>query len=306
MRKVTRLIGKRSNNKAPKVSTGYNEFVRPSRSQPPTAGIVSVHNYGKAVKPTPTGVETHPAAVQIQYAALNRLRSGSSQAQATPTGQTKPRWLRLCRCWRWRRRRQRSYKSYWRSGGAGKSKWSWWLHWGKCCGRRRVGVGGYHCDSEEEEDDIDAKVAAYILEMKQREAVAAASGSRQSEQTAETDFNQATDETAASGPERSSSAPPQRQQQQHLQPSMCQAQIKRRAWTWDDSLRSNSDRFLETLEEDLPAATATTAAAATAGTRLSLNLQRRTPLHVTFQQVQGRRHSFICLPHLPPRCMPIN
>ncbi|TDG50539.1 hypothetical protein AWZ03_003128 [Drosophila navojoa] len=289
MRKVTRLIGKRGNNKTPKASAGYNEFVRPSRSKPPTAAIVSVHNYGKAVKPTSTGVETNPAAAQIQYAALNRLRSScsSSQAQATPTGQTKPRWLRLCRCWRRRRRRQRSYKSYWRSGGAAKSKWSWWLHWGNCCGRRRGGVGGYHCDSEEEEDDIDAKVAAYILEMKQREA--SASGSRQSEQTAETDFNQATDEAAAARPERSSSAPPQsqrqqQQQQQQLQPSMCQAQIKRRAWTWDDSLRSNSDRFLETLEEDLPAATATTAAAA--GMRLSLNLQRRTPLHVTFQQVQ--------------------
>ncbi|XP_023174670.2 synaptotagmin-like protein 4 isoform X6 [Drosophila hydei] len=285
MRKVTRLIGKRGNNTTPKDATGYNEFVRPSRSKPPTAAIVSVHNYGKAIKSAATGVETNPAAGKIQYAALNRLRN-SSQAQATPTGQTQRRWQRLCWCWRWRRRRrrQRSYKNYWRSGGATKSKWSSWWRWGKYCCHRRRGIGSYHYDSEEEEDDIDAKVAAYILEMKQREAVA----SRQSEQTAETAFNQATDETAAAGLERSSSAPPQQQQQQQLQPAICLAQMKRRAWTWDDSLRSNSDRFLETLEEDLPGAgTATTAmAAAEAGLRLSLNLQRRTPLHVTFQKVQ--------------------
>ncbi|XP_023174671.2 synaptotagmin-like protein 4 isoform X7 [Drosophila hydei] len=184
MRKVTRLIGKRGNNTTPKDATGYNEFVRPSRSKPPTAAIVSVHNYGKAIKSAATGVETNPAAGKIQYAALNRLRN-SSQAQATPTGQTQRRWQRLCWCWRWRRRRrrQRSYKNYWRSGGATKSKWSSWWRWGKYCCHRRRGIGSYHYDSEEEEDDIDAKVAAYILEMKQREAVA----SRQKEAKAAAD-----------------------------------------------------------------------------------------------------------------------
>ncbi|XP_030238161.1 synaptotagmin-like protein 4 isoform X6 [Drosophila navojoa] len=227
MRKVTRLIGKRGNNKTPKASAGYNEFVRPSRSKPPTAAIVSVHNYGKAVKPTSTGVETNPAAAQIQYAALNRLRSScsSSQAQATPTGQTKPRWLRLCRCWRRRRRRQRSYKSYWRSGGAAKSKWSWWLHWGNCCGRRRGGVGGYHCDSEEEEDDIDAKVAAYILEMKQREA--SASGSRQKEARAAADELSKSPVIGQRNPDAAASSPIQSRASSETWPAQSDEDIDR-------------------------------------------------------------------------------
>jgi len=59
--------------------------------------------------------------------------------------------------------------------------------------------------------------------------------------------------------------------------------VKRRAWTWDDSLRSNSDRFLETLEEDLPAAAP--------GGRTSLILHRRTPLHVTFVEGEEEEHA---------------
>lgn len=41
----------------------------------------------------------------------------------------------------------------------------------------------------------------------------------------------------------------QRRHSQHLSGQQS-ANKSRRAWTWDDSLRSNSDRFLETLEED--------------------------------------------------------
>ena len=42
----------------------------------------------------------------------------------------------------------------------------------------------------------------------------------------------------------------QRRHSQHL-PQSAQDSQTRRVWTWDDSLRSNSDRFLETLEEDV-------------------------------------------------------
>ncbi|KRF83376.1 synaptotagmin-like protein 4 isoform X9 [Drosophila virilis] len=179
MRKVTRLIGKRGPSKTPKDATGYNAFVRPSRSHPATAAPAAIAGVHKVRNSAPTGVglsvETNPAAGKIQYAAFNRLRnSRQAQSQATPTGQTKrPRW-RLCWCWRRRRRRQRGYKNYWHSGAATKSKWTSWLHWAKCCSRRGVRFSSsnsrYHYDSEEEDDDIDAKVASYILEMKQREA----------------------------------------------------------------------------------------------------------------------------------------
>ncbi|XP_032597494.1 synaptotagmin-like protein 4 [Drosophila grimshawi] len=182
MRKVSRLIGKkRGASKTPKDATGYNAFVRPAvaRSAGAAAPLAAVHNYGKSVKTNPTGaasVATNPAAGQIQYAALNRLRH-SQKPKATPTSRSRRRWLRLWSgCWsrhRRRQRRQRSFTNYWPK----KSKLKSCLNWAKCCGccwRRNATGTSYHYDSEEveeeeEDDDIDAKVAAYILEMKQRE-----------------------------------------------------------------------------------------------------------------------------------------
>lgn len=326
MRKVTRLIGKRGPRKAPKDATGYNAFVRPQQAGAgTTAAIPNVHS--KVIRQGAGAgsgagagaglrVESNPTAGKIQYAALNRLRhSGSSSATPTPTMRQRSRqqrWLRrLCCCWLWRwhrshrrNRRRRSYRNYWRTGGAasGKSKLGccWWRSW---C--RRGQHSSYPYDSEEEEDDdIDAKVAAYVLEMKQREAE---SSSKQSEQsvaeTALIDPNQEPDQqqqvvAQAAGVQRSSSGGNIRQQPQ---PQLQQ----QRAWTWDDSLRSNSDRFLETLEQDLPGAASGAAAAGEGRLRLSLTL-RRTPLHVTFQEeVQGRP---ACLPASqpanPPACLP--
>jgi len=145
------------------------------------------------------------------------------------------------------------------------------------------------------------------MEMKQREAAT----SRQSEQLTNTTVFMRVHEAVAPPPQ-------QLQQQQQLQlqhQQKQQQQLKQRAWTWDDSLRSNSDRFLETLEEDLPSIVADAAEAATATAavadgrmRLSLTSQRRMPLHVTFQEVQGRRHSFLPLAtyHLPACCMQLS
>lgn len=306
MRKVTRLIGKRGPRKAPKDATGYNAFVRPQQAgDGATACIPSVHS--KVIRQGAGSgagagaglrVESNPTAGKIQYAALNRLRhSGSSSATPTPTMRHRSRqqrWLRrLCCCWLWRHRshrrnrRRRSYRNYWRTGGraaSGKSKLGccWWRSW----------KHSYPYDSEEEEDDdIDAKVAAYVLEMKQREA----ESSKQSEQSVaeielidpEPDQEQVV--AQAAGVQRSSSGGNIRQQSPQQQ--------QQRAWTWDDSLRSNSDRFLETLEQDLPGAAS---AAGEGRLRLSLTL-RRTPLHVTFQEeVQGRP---ACLPANPPACL---
>lgn len=310
MRKVTRLIGKRGPRKAPNDATGYNAFVRPQPTQQQAAaGIPSVHS--KVIRQgAGLRVESNPTAAKIQYAALNRLRNTTGSSSATPTPTMRPSsrcgWLRrLGCCWHWRHRshrrnrRRRSYRNYWRTGAgaASKSKLGcWWRSW---C--RRGGAAGernsYHYDSEEEDDDIDAKVAAYVLEMKQREA----ESSKQSEQSvAETCLAEPAvpgqeQVVPEAGVQRSSSGGNIRQQQQ-----------QQRAWTWDDSLRSNSDRFLETLEQDLPGA-ASAAAAGEGRLRLSLTL-RRTPLHVTFhEEVQGRPAT--CLPAarlpacLPARCM---
>lgn len=295
MRKVTRLIGKRGPRKAPTDATGYNAFVRPQQTQQSqaAAGIPSVHS--KVIrKGAGSGlrVESNPTAAKIQYAAYNRIRnSGSSSATATPTMRhsSRHRWLRRCCCWRWRRRqrnrRRRSYKNYWRTdGNASKSKRGWWRSW-CCCVSRRGGQNSYHYDSEEEDDDIDAKVAAYILEMKQRETDC----SKQSEQITETTLSEKLEVVVEAGVQCA------RQQQQ---------QEQQRAWTWDDSLRSNSDRFLETLEEELPGAVPV-AAVGEGRLRLSLTL-RRTPLHVTFQEeVQGRRLPACLQVRLPahPPCM---
>lgn len=307
MRKVTRLIGKRGPRKAQTDATGYNAFVRPQQTQQSqaAAAIPSVHS--KVIrKGAGSGlrVESNPTAAKIQYAAYNRIRnSGSSSATATPTMRhsSRHRWMRRCCCWRWRRRqrnrRRRSYKNYWRTDGkASKPKSGWWRRW--CCWvSRHGGQNSYHYDSEDEDDDIDAKVAAYILEMKQRETDC----SKQSEQIAETtltdpSLSEKAEAVVEAGVQCSNSDTSARQEQQKPQ--------QQRAWTWDDSLRSNSDRFLETLEEELPGAVAV-AAVGEGRLRLSLTL-RRTPLHVTFQEeVQGRRLP-ACLPvRLPayPPCM---
>lgn len=311
MRKVTRLIGKRGPRKAPTDATGYNAFVRPQHTQQSQAAAAMPSVHSKVIRKgagSVLRVESNPTAAKIQYAALNRKRnSGSSCATATPTMRhsSRHRWLRLCCCWRWHRRqrnrRRRSYKNYSRTGGnASKPKFGWWRSWG-CCVTGHGGQSSYHYNSEEEDDDIDAKVASYILEMKQRESEC----SKQSEQIAETSLtdpslSEKEEAVVEAGVQCSNSDRNTRQQQQQKQ----QQQQQQRAWTWDDSLRSNSDRFLETLEEELPGAVAV-AAVGEGRLRLSLTL-RRTPLHVTFQEeVQGRRLPACLQVRLPayPPCM---
>ncbi|SPP88037.1 Hypothetical predicted protein [Drosophila guanche] len=300
MKRVTRLIGPRRAAKAvkPKEATSYNAFVSlPQKSTPSGAAapIARVHNYGrgKALSAAATGSSLpSSSAGKIQYAALNRMRKNRSADNPPSQRPRSTKWRRLLGAcwWRRRRRRPRSYKDYW---GSGKPKRSLC-----CCRWGRARAKAYSCDSDEEDDDIDAKVAAYIVEMKQREAVA----SQQSEKVKDTQFQ-----------ESSIRLPQQQQRQPHPQLRKVSLRDKPRAWTWDDSLRSNSDRFLETLEEELPVV----AAVAVPGGRMSLILPRRTPLHVHFveseqqdnqekerEAVQGRRHSSLpaaCTLHCFPR-----
>ncbi|XP_065723314.2 synaptotagmin-like protein 4 isoform X6 [Drosophila suzukii] len=268
MKQVTRLIGPRRTANAASKEASYNAFASSSTSaikkSPPAsaapAPLARVHNYGR-VKSQPAGSSSLPSssAGKIQYAALNRMRKKRFE-KGDKKYQRKSKWQRLFgQCWWKRRRRPRNYQDYWSSSG-GKPKKS--LFFCYCCRRR---TNRYDFDSEEEDDDIDDKVASFILEMKQREAVA----NGQSENLVE--------ETPDPNP-----APQEQPKLVHPQmrsPSV----VKRRAWTWDDSLRSNSDRFLETLEEDLPAAAP--------GGRTSLILHRRTPLHVTFVEGEEEEHA---------------
>ncbi|XP_016977164.1 synaptotagmin-like protein 4 isoform X4 [Drosophila rhopaloa] len=255
MKQVTRLIGpRRTANSAPKEATSYNVFASTSakKSQPASAApapLARVHNYGRVVSQPAGSSLPSSSAGKIQYAALNRMRKKRS-GDGCKKPQRKSKWRHLFgQCWWKKRRRQRSYQDYWSRSGGKPRKSHFFCY---CCRKRS---NGYHYDSDEEDDDIDAKVASYVIEMKQREAEA----NRQSERIVEETAIPVTQEPLQQLP------PPLRS------PSV----IKRRAWTWDDSLRSNSDRFLETLEEDLPANAAP-------GGRTSLILHRRTPLHVTF------------------------
>lgn len=302
MKQVTRLIGpRRMASSKPKEAPSYNAFASAStsskKSQPAStapAPLARVHNYGR-VKSQPAGSSLpSSSAGKIQYAALNRMRKKRSEDEGKKL-KRKSKWRQLFgQCWWRKRRRQGSYQDYW-SSSREKSKKSHFFCY--CCRRR---TNGYGYDSEEEDDDIDAKVASYIVEMKQREA--AANG--QSEILVEETPNPVPQEQVKQLPTQLRSPPI----------------VKRRAWTWDDSLRSNSDRFLETLEDDLPVSSEEVVAAASGG-RTSLILHRRTPLHVTFVEneeeqseredrqkqervtVQGRRHVLLRLRLPATKCM---
>ncbi|KRK03811.1 synaptotagmin-like protein 4 isoform X9 [Drosophila yakuba] len=266
MKQVTRLIGpRRMANSKPKEAPSYNAFptaaTSSKKSQPTSAApapLARVHNYGRVMSQPAGSSLPSSSAGKIQYAALNRMRKKRSEDGGKKL-QRKSKWRQLFgQCWWQKRRRQRNYQGYWSSSREKSKKSPFFCY---CC-RRRTNAYGY--DSEEEDDDIDAKVASYIVEMKQREAAAAAANGP-SESLVEETPNPVPQEQVKQLPTQLRSPPI----------------VKRRAWTWDASLRSNSDRFLETLEDDLPASSAEVVAAAPGG-RASLILHRRTPLHVTF------------------------
>lgn len=161
-----------------------------------------------------------------------------------------------CRDWNWRKR-----------VGRGKC-WRWWSLPCFC-------KSSYPYDSEED-DDIDGKFAAYIYEMQQRDGAALPSASADTTPTIATTQLQSmpTKELTATKPDHSLTKPTERRVTELGSASVVDAcnvapqppptafvyrrrscnggllKLKPRAWTWDDSLRSNSDRFLETLEED--------------------------------------------------------
>ncbi|XP_017101892.2 synaptotagmin-like protein 4 isoform X6 [Drosophila bipectinata] len=172
MKQVTRLIGpRRAAKSAAKEAASYNAIASPSsvKSSPAasstSASLARVHNYGR-VKSSPTGGSSLPSSSsgKIQYAALNRMRKKRVEDGANKLPR-KSKWRRLF-CWK-KRRRQRNYQGYWSSQGAKPRKSL------LCCCRwgRKFSRSSYQYDSEDEDDDIDAKVAAYMVEMKQREAV---------------------------------------------------------------------------------------------------------------------------------------
>lgn len=79
-------------------------------------------------------------------------------------------------------------------------------------------------DDEDEDDDIDAKFEQYKNEMRLKELAANSS----SEHTKNKILEQNKQESVKDG-----------------------KIILKKGWSWSDSLRSNSDKFLETLENDM-------------------------------------------------------
>ncbi|KRK03808.1 synaptotagmin-like protein 4 isoform X10 [Drosophila yakuba] len=176
MKQVTRLIGpRRMANSKPKEAPSYNAFptaaTSSKKSQPTSAApapLARVHNYGRVMSQPAGSSLPSSSAGKIQYAALNRMRKKRSEDGGKKL-QRKSKWRQLFgQCWWQKRRRQRNYQGYWSSSREKSKKSPFFCY---CC-RRRTNAYGY--DSEEEDDDIDAKVASYIVEMKQREAAAAA------------------------------------------------------------------------------------------------------------------------------------
>ncbi|XP_043655958.1 synaptotagmin-like protein 4 isoform X3 [Drosophila teissieri] len=187
MKQVTRLIGpRRMANAKPKEAPSYNAFppatTSSKKSQPASAApapLARVHNYGRVMSQPAGSSLPSSSAGKIQYAALNRMRKKRSEDGAKKL-QRKSKWRQLFgQCWWQKRRRQRNYQGYWSSSREKSKKSPFFCY---CC-RRRTNAYGY--DSEDEDDDIDAKVASYIVEMKQREAAAAANGQKEAKVAAE-------------------------------------------------------------------------------------------------------------------------
>ncbi|CAD6992957.1 unnamed protein product [Ceratitis capitata] len=167
-----------------------------------------------------------------------------------------------------------SCKNSGRRRACGGKRWRWWC----CCVKHK---SSYQYDSEED-DDIDGKFAAYIYEMQQRDlnvqpmasADAApnivithleqsmlAKSQTETKKYTKLTFANKTSLKLGSAPvvgagSASSSSPspapppPPAFVYRRRSGNGGLLKLKPRAWTWDDSLRSNSDRFLETLEED--------------------------------------------------------
>ncbi|XP_020813250.1 synaptotagmin-like protein 4 isoform X5 [Drosophila serrata] len=177
MKRVTRLIGPqraaKSKSKSKEAVAGnYNVFASVSAKRSPPAAqtvqtpLARVHNYGRG---NSSSQLPSSSAGKIQYAALNRMRKKRSEDGGQKL-RRKSKWRRLLgKCWGKKRRRQRNYQDYWGTSMA-KSRGSLFSCCGCCCSRKQS--QRYEYDSEEEDDDIDAKVASYMLELKQREAVA--------------------------------------------------------------------------------------------------------------------------------------
>lgn len=170
-----------------------------------------------------------------------------------------------------KRHRYCSCRDGWRKRVGAAKCWRWCCLPCCCCDRR---IGSYPYDSEED-DDIDGKFAAYIYEMQQRDMVAFPTASADPTPTIATTQLQSMPTKALATTKQAHSLmkttervielgsapvvgacnvtplmPPTAFVYRRRSSNGGLLKLKPRAWTWDDSLRSNSDRFLETLEED--------------------------------------------------------
>lgn len=126
-----------------------------------------------------------------------------------------------------------------------------WWKW--CC--RRKGCGRCCCacidygDSENDDDDIDAKFEQYKNEMRLNELKKEHNGTEiGAQETSLQSCSQEIEATTTFNDQTNSLAINTISNGKNLNTT---SKLLRNIWSWNDSLRSNSDKFLETLEYDL-------------------------------------------------------
>lgn len=98
-----------------------------------------------------------------------------------------------------------------------------------CCTRKRCAC--HSTDNDDEEVDVDAYFESYKNEMRLKERTSQLEAKQKSENAY-----------------RSSLPPPNNGK---AESTPCPSATRHQYWNWNDSLRSNSDKFLETLEYDM-------------------------------------------------------
>lgn len=205
MKKLNHILGNKK--KKPKENK-YSVFDGNGgnvRNLPPISNKtpVAVHTYSAKVNPlklkTPRSQQIPKRSTtphntgddNINYASLNRMRNSSNDktARDQKRRRIKKRWLYkwrryLCCCItanysRTAQSQPRNYKGYWQqsatscsSGSSMKKRRRCWRHLWCGCWRTNIGATSYQYDTDDD-DDIDGKFAAYIQEMKLKEASAA-------------------------------------------------------------------------------------------------------------------------------------
>lgn len=128
----------------------------------------------------------------------------------------------------------------------------WCCCWSKCCARFCCGCINYDDSENDDDDDIDAKVEQYKYEMRLKELKRG--DTDVVNQSQETNFQSNSYRLATNTPKTLHSNENAINDNGKIATATKPTSIifrYRKYWNWNDSLRSNSDKFLETLEYDM-------------------------------------------------------